>query len=218
MHPRSVTGTPPARAIASQGETSQTCSINASAACQARSVGHVPQLRVVDEVTVRTSLGTGSARRAAVRNRCSGDRDRAGPVHGRCRGGPHSPDPAARRVEHRRLDRHLAALRPAGAGLALAASFGLARSGDSVGVLAIVPFIVVPLIAALRLVPSMIIWSLAARPLPPRQVSPAGLLGGHTGRLRLSLTIFAWGPIVASKLARRRYERLNGYLSNPDHG
>jgi hypothetical protein len=66
-------------------------------------------------------------------------------VRGLRRGGAHSPDPAAGRVEHRRLDRYLGALSPPEAAVALTASFGLARSGNSVGVLAIVPFIVVPL-------------------------------------------------------------------------
>jgi hypothetical protein len=32
------------------------------------------------------------------------------------------------------------------------------------------------------------------------------------------LTTFAWAPGVAAKIARRRYDRLHGYLSNPEHG
>jgi hypothetical protein len=34
----------------------------------------------------------------------------------------------------------------------------------------------------------------------------------------VSLIAFAWAPAVASRIARRRYDRLHGYLSNPEHG
>jgi hypothetical protein len=34
----------------------------------------------------------------------------------------------------------------------------------------------------------------------------------------VSLITFAFAPAVATKIARRRYDRLHGYLSNPDHG
>jgi hypothetical protein len=34
----------------------------------------------------------------------------------------------------------------------------------------------------------------------------------------VSLIVFGWAPTVASKIALRRYDRLHGYLSNPEHG
>jgi hypothetical protein len=56
------------------------------------------------------------------------------------------------------------------------------------------------------------------QPQPPRDVGPAGLWLGTAVACAVSLIVFAVGPVVTSTIARRRIDRLRGYLSNPEHG
>lgn len=86
------------------------------------------------------------------------------------------------------------------------------------GVLVLLPFLVVPVIAVLLLTPTLVIWTLAAQPQPPRNVGPAALWLGTAVACAVSLIVFAGGPVVTSKIARRRLERLSGYLRDPEHG
>jgi hypothetical protein len=84
--------------------------------------------------------------------------------------------------------------------------------------LVLVPFLIVPVIAIVLLTPSLIIWIIAHQGYPPHQMNTAGLWIGSAVSVAVSLTTFAWAPGVAAKIARRRYDRLHGYLSNPEHG
>jgi hypothetical protein len=86
------------------------------------------------------------------------------------------------------------------------------------GVLVLLPFMVVPLIAIMLLTPSLIIWIIAHQGYPPRQMDPVGLWIGTAVSVAVSLIVFGWAPAVATKIARRRYGALHGYLSNPEHG
>jgi hypothetical protein len=86
------------------------------------------------------------------------------------------------------------------------------------GVLVFLPFMVVPLIAIMLLLPSLIIWIIAHQGYPPQHMDPAGLWIGTAVSVLVSLIVFAWAPSVATKIARRRFARLHGYLSNPEHG
>jgi hypothetical protein len=86
------------------------------------------------------------------------------------------------------------------------------------GVLVFLPFMVVPLIAIMLLLPSLIIWIIAHQGYPPQHMDPAGLWIGTTVSILVSLIVFAWAPSVATKIARRRFAKLHGYLSNPEHG
>jgi hypothetical protein len=86
------------------------------------------------------------------------------------------------------------------------------------GVLVFLPFMVVPLIAIMLLLPSLIIWIIAHQGYPPQHMDPAGLWIGTAVSVLVSLIVFAWAPSVATKIARRRYAELHGYLSNPEHG
>jgi hypothetical protein len=86
------------------------------------------------------------------------------------------------------------------------------------GLLVFLPFMVVPLIAVMLLIPSLIIWIIAHQGYPPQHMDPAGLWIGTAAGVAVSLIVFAWAPTVAAKIALRRYDRLHGYLSNPDHG
>ena len=86
------------------------------------------------------------------------------------------------------------------------------------GVLVLLPYLVVPLIALVLLSPTLIIWIIAHQGYPPHQMATAGLWIGTATSVLVSLIVFAWAPSVASKIARRRYDRLLGYLSNPEHG
>ena len=86
------------------------------------------------------------------------------------------------------------------------------------GVLVLLPFLVVPVIAVLLLTPSLVIWTLAAQPQPPRDVGPAALWLGTAVACAVSLIVFALAPAVTSKLARRRLDKLSGYLGDPEHG
>jgi len=86
------------------------------------------------------------------------------------------------------------------------------------GLLVFLPFIVVPVIAIVLLTPSLIIWIIAHQGYPPKQLNTAGLWIGTVVSVAVSLITFAFAPAVATKIARRRYDRLHGYLSNPDHG
>jgi hypothetical protein len=86
------------------------------------------------------------------------------------------------------------------------------------GVLVFLPFMVVPLIAIMLLLPSLIIWIIAHQGYPPQHMDPAGLWIGTAVSVLVSLIVFAWAPSVATKIARRRFAKLHGYLSNPEHG
>jgi len=84
--------------------------------------------------------------------------------------------------------------------------------------LVLVPFLIVPVIAIVLLMPSLIIWIIAHQGYPPHQMDTTGLWIGTAVSVAVSLTTFAWAPWVAAKIARRRSERLHLYLSNPEHG
>jgi hypothetical protein len=86
------------------------------------------------------------------------------------------------------------------------------------GLLVVLPFMVVPLIAITLLIPSLIIWIIAHHGYPPHQMDPVGLWIGTVVSVAVSLIVFAWAPGVAAKIARRRSDRLHGYLSNPEEG
>jgi hypothetical protein len=74
------------------------------------------------------------------------------------------------------------------------------------------------LIALVLLVPTLIIWIIAHQGYPPHQMATAGRWFGTAVSVTVSLIVFAWAPTVATKIARRRYDKLNGYLSNPECG
>ena len=84
--------------------------------------------------------------------------------------------------------------------------------------LVLVPFLIVPAIATVLLIPSLIIWIIAHQGYPPQQMDTTGLWIGTAVSVAVSLTTFAWAPRVAAKIAGRRSERLHLYLSNPEHG
>jgi hypothetical protein len=86
------------------------------------------------------------------------------------------------------------------------------------GVLVLLPFMVVPAIAIMLLIPSLIIWIIAHQGHPPHEMDPVGLWIGTVVSVAVSLIVFVWAPSVATKIARRRYAELHGYLSNPEHG
>jgi hypothetical protein len=85
-------------------------------------------------------------------------------------------------------------------------------------VLVLLPFLVVPLIAVLLLIPSLTIWIFAHQGYPPHLMDPVGLWVGTAVSVAISLIVFAWAPSVATKIARDRHAKLHGYLSDPEHG
>jgi hypothetical protein len=86
------------------------------------------------------------------------------------------------------------------------------------GVLLVLPYLVVPAIGLILLSPTLIIWIIAHQGYPPHEMDPVGLWIGTVVAVAVSLIVFAWAPGVAAKIARRRSDRLHGYLSNPEHG
>jgi hypothetical protein len=86
------------------------------------------------------------------------------------------------------------------------------------GLLVLLPYLVVPLIAILLLVPSLIIWILAQRGYPPGEMAPADLWLGTAVSVIVSLIVFAWAPGIAAKIARHRFDKLGAYLGDPEHG
>jgi hypothetical protein len=96
-------------------------------------------------------------------------------------------------------------------------SDGLAALGRW-AILVVLPFLVVPVIAISQLIPSLIIWIIAHQGYPPHQMATAGLWIGTAVSVAVSLIIFAYAPLVAVKIARRRNSGLHGYLSDPEHG
>jgi hypothetical protein len=86
------------------------------------------------------------------------------------------------------------------------------------GVLVLLPFLVVPLIALVLLVPSLIIWILAHQGYPPHQMDHVGLWIGTAVSVAISVIVFAWASSVATKIARGRHTKLRSYLSDPEHG
>jgi hypothetical protein len=85
-------------------------------------------------------------------------------------------------------------------------------------VLVLLPFLVVPIIALVLLIPTLTIWLIAHQGHPPHDIPPAGLWLGTVVSVAVSLIVFGWAPGVAVKIARRRYDRLHGYLSDPEYG
>ena len=86
------------------------------------------------------------------------------------------------------------------------------------GVLVVLPYIVVPLIALVLLIPTLIIWIIAHQGYPPHQMASAGLWIGTVVSVVVSLIVFAWAPVVASKIARHSRDQLHDFLSDPEHG
>jgi hypothetical protein len=86
------------------------------------------------------------------------------------------------------------------------------------GGLLVLPYLVVPLITLVLLIPTLIIWIIAHQGYPPHQMATAGLWIGTAASVMVSLIVFAWAPTVATKIVRQRYGRLLSYLSNPEHG
>jgi hypothetical protein len=86
------------------------------------------------------------------------------------------------------------------------------------GALVLLPFLVVPLIALVLLIPSLIIWIIAHQGYPPHQMDPVGLWVGTAVSVAVSLIVFAWAPSVATRIARGRHAQLHSYLSDPEHG
>jgi hypothetical protein len=82
----------------------------------------------------------------------------------------------------------------------------------------LLPFLVVPVIALVLLIPGLAIWLIAHQGHPPHVIPPAGLWLGTVVSVVVSLIVFGWAPGVAVKIARRRYDRLHGYLSDPEYG
>jgi hypothetical protein len=86
------------------------------------------------------------------------------------------------------------------------------------GLLVLLPYLVVPLIAIVLLIPSLIIWIPAQRGYPPGEMAPADLWLGTAVAVMVSLIVFAWAPRVAAKIARHRFDQLGAYLGDPEHG
>jgi hypothetical protein len=86
------------------------------------------------------------------------------------------------------------------------------------GLLVLLPYLVVPLIAIVLLIPSLIIWIPAQRGYPPGEMAPADLWLGTAVAVIVSLIVFAWAPGVAAKIARHRFDRLGAYLGDSEHG
>ena len=86
------------------------------------------------------------------------------------------------------------------------------------GVLVVLPYLVVPTIGLILLTPTLIIWIIAHQGYPPHQMAPTGLWVGTAVSVVASLIVFGWAPMVASKIASRRSDKLHGYLSNPENG
>jgi hypothetical protein len=84
--------------------------------------------------------------------------------------------------------------------------------------LVLLPFLVVPVIGLVLLLPNLIIWLIAHQGHPPHEIPPAGLWLGTLVSVAVSLIVFGWAPGVAAKIARRRRGQLRGYLSDPEQG
>ena len=86
------------------------------------------------------------------------------------------------------------------------------------GVLLVLPYLVVPAIGLILLSPTLIIWIIAHQGYPPHQMAPTGLWIGTAVSVVVSLIVFGWAPMVASKIARRRSDKLHSYLIDPENG
>ena len=86
------------------------------------------------------------------------------------------------------------------------------------GVLLVLPYLVVPAIGLILLSPTLIIWIIAHQGYPPHQMAPTGLWIGTVVSVVVSLIVFGWAPMVASKIARHRSDKLHSYLSDPENG
>jgi len=85
-------------------------------------------------------------------------------------------------------------------------------------VLVLLPFLVVPVIALVLLLPTLTIWLIVHQGHPPHQIPAAGLWLGTVVSVVISLIVYGWAPGVAVKIARRRQAKLHGYLSDPEYG
>jgi hypothetical protein len=86
------------------------------------------------------------------------------------------------------------------------------------GVLLVLPYLVVPAIGLTLLGPTLIIWIIAHQGYPPHQMDSTGLWIGTAVSVVVSVIVFGWAPMVASKIARHRSDKLHSYLSNPENG
>jgi hypothetical protein len=100
----------------------------------------------------------------------------------------------------------------------MGASFRLAGGVASLDFLVLLPFLVVPVIALVLLIPNLIIWLVAHQGHPPHEIPPAALWLGTLVSVAVSLIVFGWAPRVAAKIARRRQAQLHGYLSDSERG
>ena len=86
------------------------------------------------------------------------------------------------------------------------------------GVLLVLPYLVVPAIGLILLSPTLIIWIIAHQGYPPHQMAPTGLWIGTAVSVVVSLIVFGWAPMVASRIARHRSDKLHTYLGDPENG
>lgn len=82
----------------------------------------------------------------------------------------------------------------------------------------VLPYLVVPAIGLILLSPTLIIWIIAHQGYPPHEMASTGLWIGTVLSVVVSLIVFGWAPMVASKIARHRSDKLHSYLSNPENG
>jgi hypothetical protein len=85
-------------------------------------------------------------------------------------------------------------------------------------VLLVLPYLVVPAIGLILLSPTLIIWIIAHQGYPPHQMAPTGLWIGTAVSVLVSLIVFGWAPMVASRIARHRSDKLHSYLGDPENG
>ncbi len=86
------------------------------------------------------------------------------------------------------------------------------------GVLVLVPYVLVPALGAIALIPPGIAWEIAGGPTLSKAVDNVSILFGACVSIPVSILLFRWGTRRAGRLAHERRDRLRAYLSDPSLG
>ncbi len=86
------------------------------------------------------------------------------------------------------------------------------------GVVVVAPYVVVPAIALALLLPGIVAGLLVGDRSGSGSLSAAGLTVAVTVTCLLALAVFGVGPVVTTRLARRREPALDAYLRDPGRG
>ena len=80
------------------------------------------------------------------------------------------------------------------------------------------PYVLVPALGAIALIPPGIAWEIAGGPTLSKAVDNVSILFGACVSIPVSILLFRWGTRRAGRLAHERRAEITSYLMDPSLG